>query len=664
MIHVIDALTLARAKLHSHRILLIFTVLTSCLLFGALFGISFCLKGIDTSMRTFNEQAHNGRYLVKAAPIIPNDIYPNNASLNKKTVLDLIALQTEYTAQQKQLSKELNISFNEDLIEPPLKPSPFTNPALPADEQLMVNFDSPIYKLYAEKLLSDYVQKATNTREHLRETANKYAVRDVFSTISSQTNFTNTVYLPDGHESLDYLLKTAEPASSGLTTYGYAVNSVKNSEYTQVDDSLLQNWILQPNQNTSGITDDDAVPVVITTKEATALFGKSLNIAAEPAQSAEKIKWVQDIQRKINGITYTSCYRNDAERLRIAQAMKDLSNIKANVNNKDFVIPVIIYNLPTEPCGEMTVKKDSRTQKERQDDQKNIEIQKRLNAYTEPVSRLIKFKVIGVIDMNERTFSTPRTIDDFANNLFANTLSSGALIPKNMYEKSEASKRYDDVLFGQNTRGDNSSDLFTKYGLTESILTFNDLSSARDFIKNEGCSEQESECSKLYRLDPYGSNYLLLDDLQTSVKRTVDFALPVATMIAGVISILTISRIIIDSRRETAVFRALGAKRIDIISIYVVYGLFVSILTTISSIIMGLALSIVAENLYSNNFTLDARVAFGLFNSSSIFSFIGIDAAQIILLSLAILATTLGAVLFSLIWNVRRSPISDMRSDN
>ncbi|MFZ2545150.1 MAG: FtsX-like permease family protein [Candidatus Saccharimonadales bacterium] len=661
MIRPKDATTLALAKLHSRRILLALTVLTSGLLFGSLYAGTFIFSGVENSMTSFNKEAHNGQYLVKASPVIPQDIYPNNSNLNSETIKELNSMYADYIVKAKQSAKEQNIPFDASVIKSPLKPSPFTNPALPSDEQLMVNFYSPVYTEYSEKLLKQYAENAPNTQAQLKKTASKYDYKDIFPTITAQTSYTDTVYLKDGKEDLDYLLKNAEPYTTGLTMYGYAVNSVRNASYEILDNALLQNWILPVNEKRKD--NADSIPVIITTKEAVGIFGKDLNIGSEPSLAADKIEWIKNLQNKINGQNYTSCFRNNAERLQIAQAIKDLSEIKENEKNKDYIPPKIIYNLPSEACGAMTVKKDDRSSAEKKENQSRIETEKRLGTYSEPQRKLLKFQIVGIVDISERSFDTPRNIDDLANNLFANNLSAGALIPKDLYENSSAKMQYDSILFGERSKGVESKDVYTKYGLLENILVFNDLTSARQFIKNEGCSETSPDCKKLFRLDPFGSNYLLLDDIQRTTRNILNIMLPIAIGVAGIIMLFTISRIIIDSRRETAVFRALGAKRADIVAVYITYSLLVSLLTLVTSITIGIITAIVVQAINGVSFTAQAHVAYGLFDSLSIFSFFGVNYGLLVSYGVGIILIGIIATILPLLRNVRRNPITDMREE-
>ena len=123
------------------------------------------------------------------------------------------------------------------------------------------------------------------------------------------------------------------------------------------------------------------------------------------------------------------------------------------------------------------------------------------------------------------------------------------------------------------------------------------------------------------------------------------------------------ARVIIDSRRETAVFRALGAKRRDIASIYLLYSVLVALLIVIFMLTLGLVAATIMESLFSANATNLAMVAYGVFDKEQPFHFIGINLSALGILALCIIGISLLAVLPPLMRNVRRNPIRDMRDE-
>ena len=155
----------------------------------------------------------------------------------------------------------------------------------------------------------------------------------------------------------------------------------------------------------------------------------------------------------------------------------------------------------------------------------------------------------------------------------------------------------------------------------------------------------------------------LIDDISDRISRVARLVLPMVVVIAVIIMSFTMARVIIDSRHETAVFRALGAKRKDIIHVYLTYSVLVALLVALCSLVIGFATALIAQGMYRNDIADYAKVAYGVFNEPDKFTLIGIDGILLILTILVILVVGVIAVIPSLLRNVRRNPIRDMREE-
>ncbi|MNI51476.1 FtsX-like permease family protein [compost metagenome] len=154
-----------------------------------------------------------------------------------------------------------------------------------------------------------------------------------------------------------------------------------------------------------------------------------------------------------------------------------------------------------------------------------------------------------------------------------------------------------------------------------------------------------------------------MDDFSVLSQRIARVLFPAVLSLALIIIFITMARVIMDSRRETAVFRALGAKRIDIVAIYVVYSLMIATLIIIFSTILGFGSAFALSQLYAPAITEYARVAYGVFDTALQFTFFSIPWYTLLLIVASIVLVSLIALLQPLIRNVRRSPLSDMRQE-
>ena len=125
----------------------------------------------------------------------------------------------------------------------------------------------------------------------------------------------------------------------------------------------------------------------------------------------------------------------------------------------------------------------------------------------------------------------------------------------------------------------------------------------------------------------------------------------------------TIGKVISDSRRETAVFRAIGAKKLDIAQIYLIYTLMIGMIVATFSVGIGYILALYVDNKYAGVITIDALIAYNSTNLDRTFGVVGINGSEIMkLVGIILLASLLSAVI-PLITNLKRNPIKDMRDE-
>lgn len=119
-----------------------------------------------------------------------------------------------------------------------------------------------------------------------------------------------------------------------------------------------------------------------------------------------------------------------------------------------------------------------------------------------------------------------------------------------------------------------------------------------------------------------------------------------------------------DSRRETAIFRAIGFKRGDIASTYIMYTAMLSALIAVFAAGIGALGAYIVDRLYAPDLTVQAQYGFGALDLTKQVNLIGIDYQQLGLVLVACLVTGLLSVIIPLLRNVRRNPIRDMRDES
>ncbi len=658
MISFRDTITLARAKLRSKRIMLAITVVVSGLLFGILCGAGIVATGISKSAHDYTRTALNNQYLVKSDPVLPSNLFGGELNEPSEAVIaQLTALQASYLANQAAIAKRLGVMFDSTSVAPILLPDPYAPTSLPANQRVRINPDSPVYRQYLDQLQTSYIKVARNKILDLKAAAKQDSATNLYQNQSASVDFSNLVYMPGAVED-SKKFTNPQPQNSDPTQYGYLTSSVRNSNYTLTDSSLIQRFILPMNPKRQANT--AAIPVVITVPEAVALFGKQYGIGPQPLAPSQQITWMKDLQQKLNGTTYTACYRNDTEIAELNDISQAASDAQANKNNPSYTPPPLTYNLPTGSCGAITIKKDTRSAVEKQAAQAQIVLAQAQGTYQAPQHQLFTFVIVGVMPVSPDS-STYASLQGFMSSLLGAQYGAGAIVPGQMFNQLPAADQHKDILFNADQAG--TGGILTKAGIGEEIVAFPSVQAARSFINGQGCPPTSTSCPKPFLLSPYGSNYLLADDIDMTVAKGLGIALPIAIIVAGIIIWATMARVIIDSRRETAVFRAIGAKRRDIMAVYLLYSLVVALRIVAFSLVLGAVIAFSIQALYSSQMTDHAKVTYGVFGQGQIFSFIGVNLALEGWLAISIVGISLLAVLPPLIRNVRRSPISDMRDE-
>jgi hypothetical protein len=661
MIGFFDALTLARTKLRTKKVLLIVTVVLASLVFGVIIAGATVITGATNSAQTYLKSSLDNRYLVELNPVIPdavNGFISTDTAPSSSLKTTLLTLQDQYISQQKALAKQYNVTFDSTSILPIFKPSPFGTKDSVGQVQQVIDTTSPVWQLYVNQLQAAWLKTANNTLSDLKVAAGKYGANNYYQNSYGTISYSNAQYLASGSE--DITKYGQQPSTYDAST------SVRNSAYIFTDQSLINRFILPENskrqQNTS------AIPVVVTAQESIDLFGKQLSIGKQPTSAADQITWMKDLQNKINGQTYQVCYRSTGQTALIQQTMQQTVAAETQTKDNPYTPPALTYNLPTSNCGDLTVKKDNRTTAQINTDANTEKYEKANGTYKPVTSQLLTFQVVGVMSIANTTpgSNSYASVSAFVNALLGVNYYNGAFIPNQMYSQLSSDNQHKDILqdFNGSYAGFNDK-AFLDAGVGDKIVAFPSVQQAQDFINNDTCYTQDSSgCNRPWTSQIYGSNYLLINDFTKLIGSVVRIALPIALAIAAVIIWITMARVIIDSRHETAVFRALGAKRIDIVRIYVGYSFIVSLIVALFALILGGVGAVVVEALYGAQTTNYAKVAYGTFDQLQPFSFIGINIYLIVLVIAAIIVISLIATLPPLIRNVRRNPIRDMRDDN
>ncbi len=641
-------LKLARTKLRSRRGMLITSVIVASLLFGASLALVIVFAGAEKSASEFIKKAGNDRYLAKVSPYIPHEKvgFTNPPSL--ETIREIKNFEEQYYGDLRKKYESYGLDYEETSEIPSLTPSAWASEALPEEQRVIVNWASPVIEAMRTRKFEEYSKTATNKLGDLKKLGAKYRAEGYYivNKQGSLPTLPGLRLVQDGKEDFS----DSEIKGGDSTTYGYYTYAIHNGLYSFTDQRLLGRYLLNDGANLMGI------PVIVSAQEAAALFGKDVGVGEEPEAASEKRVWLQKVQESFNGYTYSVCFRNSAELALLEKIQRDYADIKNNENTEGYQKPSLIYNNPAEPCGEITVGEDTRSVAEKHADDQMEETQKKLGTYIAPKHRLLTFQIVG-IKYAQPYLNHTNGVDEYIKSLLVSQDESATLdIPLQMYESLPDELKIDDLQTATVTPAQQASDDFVPR-----VLEFKTVDDARAFLDNETCPSSETNCSKQFFASTYGSNYLILDEIGGLLNRIARVAFPAVIGLATVIFWFTVSRIMTENRKETAIYRAMGAKRRDVTAIYLTYVLLVALWIVFVSLSLGIMAALASDYFYGQILSDTAATAFGIVDSTPRFSLFHIKLISLLFIAGSILAISLFASILQLIRNVRSIPIQYMR---
>lgn len=651
MIRPLDGLLIARAKLKTRRIRLAVTVIISSLLFSGLMFLSLFINGIVQSIGSFNEEGLGSRYIVTAAPIIDtSDIS------GLKAIDELAARQEQIIKDKKAAAKKLGIEY--DAAQDPLLPISCVADATPCpNDARIVNVNSPVATAYAKERLLAIKDPTTK----LREIGKKYDLKAVYRSSGTYTSYgaisTTSSIRPvkDGVEQ--------EPSKGSATPKGF--DTIQTLGWNQFNSALLEPFIIA-GQNLK-LGKDGSVPVIVPVSVGEQVAG--LSELPSTATTQQRLDRIKELRSTVAGKTTQLCYRNQTSSDLYTQAKDQARQIAANKDKKDYVAPTLQYAVPSDTCGAVTIKKDTRNDDEKRAAGNELSFQKQFGMYQDPVQSLITVRIVGLTqDVNyEAGFSVSAIVNGF----LRSTIGNGWFTPSEVITP-------DSPVSNALKPASELTPLDSTY-----YAEFSTAAKAKAFAKDQTCpvevdymsyrpgaspnDSRAAPCNdlgKYFDVMPFGSSSVALDEFKTTIWKFMRYVVVVIMAIAALILMGIVGKIIADSRRETAVFRALGATRLSIAQIYLTYSVLVAILISVMSLIIGGVTALWINGKFSGDATVEALVAFNAQDFTKTFSFAAPHIGYILAITGIIAVTALISTLIPLLTNVRRNPIRDMRDDS
>ena len=634
MLRILDASKLALTKLRTRRIRLAVTIIVAGLLFGVVvFGLTV-LRASMTSIGRFSRDTMSTRYLLAYSNHNKDqsELFYNTPQDAKDRIL---ALHKQHIADKKAAAKALGVEYDEKSEEEPIM-------KINQDDSGSLNRNSWAVKTF----LRQYTDEKNPLKpERIDAAAKRFG--------SSVTYRIQNVGGRDG--SLDVMIGGREDFQRNKEAVPEQLNEfVSAAGYQEILDESLLNYYFLPHRAHAA---SNEIPVFISYNDAAVLLGKKpLPTTAQPQQHIERIR---ELRNEAGNITIQVCYRNNASSHLIQQAL-DQQRTAANKSKNEFdVKPSIEYALPAaDSCGGAIVKKDNRSASEKMADEKLQKFNQQFSTENiTPQQAKLTYRVVGLLP---DTAYGDDLKSKLAGALNAN-MPSRWIIPKQTFEAGAAKTYLPNILTTERQE--------LSGGLSDTtIYEFIDAEHARAFYHATMCNVQPKDkdlcvdgVSNFTR--PFGSNSLVIEELQQQLTPILWYSLLGVIGVAAFILMLTISRTVADSRKESAIFRALGATRLDIAQIYVMYTLLLAGLIALFAIVAGLIGAGVIDVLYSADFSTAAHYIIMPRDLNTTFQLFTFDPLIIALAAVSIVAAALIGSILPLVRNTRRNPMKDMRDE-
>lgn len=631
MIRPLDAITLAYTKLRARKIRTAVTVAISGLLFGVLMATVFITSGILQSVEEFGKSGIGERYIVKTFPMGDGNMQ-NDPLFNPGVVKRVEELHKARVEAKKAEATRLGIEYSPEIEDPALVA------VIEGETEKSINFQSqgnPAVK----QALREYNEK-NNKPFDIRDYTKGYDVKSY----------------PE--------LRTVQPATGELRPMEQGKESAivestslqkKQASFQEESEShalrLIDSSITQPFMSAEFDPASGSTPVLLPYSQVERRLGlKPLDSSTTKQQRIERIN---EVRSRASEITIDMCYRNSASSELLNEAIRIDKEIAQKAKDKDYQKPALVYAIPeATSCGAVSIKEDTRTTSQKQRDDKQAEFDRKFNEKIDPEQYKLELQVVGVTPVvsagQQGSLASAITL------MFSPSIDEYWSVPAQLFSKLPAEKR-PDVIFG-----DHSSEQTMNFNRSESLVEFNTLESARKFLKDYECT---FTCGKGLLPMPFGSSSLIIADARYWIETILYWIVIGIATIAAIILTGMIGRTVADGRRETAVFRAIGARRSDITTIYTTYTLLLSFRIVVFAIILGLGLAFAVEWWMSAETTSAAQLTFGVTDMSKTFHFFGLNSVYTLVIPASIIAAALVAMIIPLLRNVRRNPIKDMRDE-
>lgn len=178
------------------------------------------------------------------------------------------------------------------------------------------------------------------------------------------------------------------------------------------------------------------------------------------------------------------------------------------------------------------------------------------------------------------------------------------------------------------------------------IVSFNNVEDATKFIHEKSCLYVVNSCTDFFATE-FITSRVALRDLSDTFNKIILWVAVFFCIIAILIMTGTLARIIDDERQSTAIYRALGATKKDVRKIYVAYSLIFCTLASLTALVIGYSLALIAHLSYAESISNSAKNVYGLAPTDDGIWLIGGDVRILVIVAIIFITGIFATLLMS-----------------
>jgi hypothetical protein len=194
---------------------------------------------------------------------------------------------------------------------------------------------------------------------------------------------------------------------------------------------------------------------------------------------------------------------------------------------------------------------------------------------------------------------------------------------------------------------------------------FADFASRADqkvFLAN-GCQGDECTNGTKPYIQPYGNLSVALESIFAFMANVIAVAVVVMMAIAAIMILFTISKVIADSTKEIAVFRALGARRRDIAQIYYTYGGMLAFSALLFAAIIGAVCAYALNEVFGDKFAATLIQSVGAYTQNPQVNLLGFEPLWLAGVVAALLLAAFVGITIPVLAALKRKLINILREE-